>query len=462
MKKNDELTVRIEDISVSGEGIGRAEGMVLFVKDTVPGDLARVRIMKMKKTYGYARLMELLEASQDRVEPRCPSARSCGGCQLQHMSYARQLQFKTEKVRNNLMRIGGFDEALLQQIMEPIIGMEDPWRYRNKAQFPVGKDSNGHIVTGFYAGRTHRIIPNRDCVLGIEENQEILDLIIAHMEQYHIEPYDESTGKGLVRHVLIRSGYSTGELLVCLIINGTELPYAEELADRLFTVPGMTSLSLNVNRSRGNRILGEEVILLRGRATITDTIGAVRYQISPISFFQVNPVQTEKLYATALEYAGLTGGETVWDLYCGIGTISLFLAQKAARVYGVEIVPEAVRDAESNAELNGFGNTRFFAGKAEEILPEFYENERQQGRKPYADVMVVDPPRKGCDAALLETMLKMRPERIVYVSCDSATLARDLKILAAGGYELRRVRAADMFPQGVHVETVVLMSKKDK
>ena len=452
MKKDDLIEVTIEDLSEEGTGIGKFEGMTFFIKDAVIGDRVRAKIMKLKKTYGFARLMEVLTPSPDRVEPLCPVARQCGGCQIQAMSYEAQLAFKTRKVENNLKRIGKFEEIP----MESIIGMEDPFHYRNKAQFPFGKNRDGKIITGFYAGRTHSIIENTSCHLGKEVKEEILEKILAWMNVFHVEPYNEATGKGLMRHSLIRCGFRTGEIMVCLVINGRKIPGEEALVDSLKIIPGMTSISLNVNKEKTNVILGREVINLWGRPYIEDYIGEVKYQISPLSFFQVNPVQTERLYGKALEYAGLTGEETVWDLYCGIGTISLFLARKARKVYGVEIIPDAIEDARRNASLNGFTNTEFYVGKAEEVLPEKYEKEGVR-----ADVIVVDPPRKGCDETLLSTMVKMQPERIVYVSCDSATLARDLRYLCDNGYELKRVCPADMFPQTVHVETVVGLQRKD-
>lgn len=450
-KKNDIVTVKIEDMSHDGSGIGKADGYTLFIKDAVIGDEVEAKIMKTKKNYGFARLMNVLVPSPDRTEPKCPKARACGGCQLQFLSYEKQLEFKKNKVEGNLRRIGGFRDFSIEKVM----GMENPWRYRNKAQFPFGKDKDGNIVTGFYAGRTHAIIPNRNCYLGVEENEEILNLIIEYMEENHVEPYHEETGKGLVRHALIRYGFTTKEIMVCLIINGDSLPKKDRLIERLVKIPGMTSITANVNKKRSNVILGEKILPLWGQGYITDYIGNVKYQISPLSFYQVNPVQTVKLYETALAYAGLTGNETVWDLYCGIGTISLFLAQKAKQVYGVEIVPAAIEDAEKNAELNGIENAEFYVGKAEEVLPREY---KEKGI--YADVIVVDPPRKGCDEELLSTMLAMRPERIVYVSCDSSTLARDLKILCSEEYRLERVAVCDMFPASVHVETVALLTRK--
>ena len=450
-RKNDLVTLEIEDCGIDGEGIGKADGFTVFVKDAVIGDTVTAKIIKAKKNYGYGRLMEVLKPSPYRVEPKCEFARQCGGCQLQALSYDQQLVFKTNKVKGHLERIGGFTDIP----MEPIIGMDELFHYRNKAQFPVGRNKEGKIVTGFYAGRTHNIIENRDCALGVAENKEVLDCVIAHMEKYRIEPYNEATGKGLVRHVLIRYGYFTKEVMVCLILNGNKLPKEEQLVKSLCEIPGMTSITINVNKKHSNVILGEKIRLLWGQEYITDRIGDISYQISPLSFYQVNPMQTQKLYAKALEYADLHGQETVWDLYCGIGTISLFLAQKAKFVRGVEIVPAAIENAKENAKLNGLENTEFFVGKAEEVLPREYKKNGV-----YADVIVVDPPRKGCDETLLETMIEMNPERIVYVSCDSATLARDLKYLCERGYELRKVCPVDQFGMTVHVETVVLLSHK--
>ena len=445
MRKDDLITVTIEDLSSEGLGVGHYDGMAFFIKDTVIGDVAEAKIMKLKKTYGYARLIRLITPSPDRIAARCPVARQCGGCQIQAMRYSAQLRFKEAKVRNNLVRIGKFEHPP----MEPIIGMEEPFRYRNKAQFPVGMSKDGRIIAGFYAGRTHAIIECEDCLLGVEENRVILDLVLEYMKEYHISPYEELTGKGLVRHVMIRKGFATGEVMVCLIVNGDSLPHVDALVERLRTIQGMASITLNINREQTNVIMGREIKLLWGQPYIEDTIGSVRFRISPLSFYQVNPLQTEKLYNKALEYAGLTGEETVWDLYCGIGTISLFLAQRAKQVYGVEIVPAAIEDAKANAALNGMTNAEFFVGKAEEVLPEKYEKEGIT-----ADVIVVDPPRKGCEESVLATMVQMAPKRIVYVSCDSATLARDLKYLCHHGYELTRCCPTDMFGNSVHVETV--------
>lgn len=491
MKKNDKFTVMIEDMSESGEGIGKLDGYIWFIKDAIIGDLVEASVMKMKKSYGFARLVRILTPSEYRVEPKCPVARQCGGCQIQAMSYGQQLKFKEQKIYNNLTRIGKFEnivrvldetaagtsaagisagaaeqEPMLDEAGSfagehkiqflPIMGMEHPWRYRNKAQFPFGKNKDGEIITGFYAGRTHAIIEQEDCLLGVEENKIILEIIRTFMKEYAIEPYDETTHTGLVRHALIRKGFRTGEIMVSLVLNGAvkQLKSPEVLVSRLVeAVPGMSSISCSINKEKTNVIMGKELVNLYGPGYITDYIGEIKYQISPLSFYQVNPVQTEKLYGTALEYAGLTGEETVWDLYCGIGTISLFLAQKAKQVYGVEIVPEAIDDARENARINGMENVEFFVGKAEEVLPEQYEKNHV-----YADVIVVDPPRKGCDQVCLDTIIKMAPKRVVYVSCDSATLARDLRYLTDRGYQVEKVRGCDMFGHSGHVETVIMMT----
>lgn len=518
-KKNDHVTVTIEDIGSDGEGIGRVEGFTLFVKDAVIGDTVEAKIVKSKKTYAYARLEKVIQPSPFRVEPKCPYHRQCGGCQLQALSYEKQLEFKARKIRNNLIHIGGFDAEYIDARMEPILGMEEPFHYRNKAQYPVGCDRNGNIITGFYAGRTHNIIANTNCYLGVPENETILNTILEYMRTNHVSAYDEATGEGLVRHILIRTGFTSGEIMVCLVINKKManssykeakpqrnkegnvlsqyefLPDQGELLRKLEQIKGMTSVSVSINTEKTNVIMGKEVFTIWGSPTISDTIHVrdmkkegypltgqeLTFKISPLSFYQVNPLQTERLYSTALEYAELTGKETVWDLYCGIGTISLFLAAAAKKVYGVEIVPQAIEDARENARRNHIENAEFFVGKAEEVLPEFYErmsNGEVHGKVHndklldeggqqnlvgndssmlHPDVIVVDPPRKGCDAACLATMLKMKPERIVYVSCDSATLARDLRVLCDGGYEVKRIRGCDMFSQSVHVECIIMM-----
>ena len=451
LKKNDLVTLSITDLGSSGEGIGKVDGFTLFVKDALIGDTVQAKIIKMKKSYGYGRLMGILKPSPYRTEARCPQARACGGCQIQPLAYENQLIYKENKVRELLERVGKIGEYR----MEPIIGMEEPWYYRNKAQFPVGQNKEGDIVAGFYAGRTHSIVPVDECFIQHPMNRPLMNIVKKWMKDYKVPPYNEVNHTGLVRHIFTRIGKYTGEIMVCLVINGKRIPAADEFVNALKNVPGMASICLNINQEKSNVILGSTVKCLWGKPYITDKIGDVAYQISPLSFFQVNPVQTQKLYRTALEYAGLTGEETVWDLYCGIGTISLFLAQCAKKVYGVEIVPQAIEDARKNALLNHIENAEFFVGKAEEVLPEQYEKYGV-----YADVIVVDPPRKGCDEKLLQCMVQMAPKRIVYVSCDPATLARDLHFLEGHGSKVERVRCVDMFSHSVHVESVALLSRK--
>ena len=468
MQKNDLIELAIEDIAADGAGIGRYNGMIFFVKDTVVGDLVLAKITKQKKTYGYARLMEIKEASPFRVEPCCLYARSCGGCQIQELEYQKQLDFKQDKIKNDLIRIGGFEEEFLEKVMEPIVGMEEPFAYRNKAQFPIGRNAAGEIIAGFYAGRTHNIIANTDCALGVPENKIVLETVLSYMKECGVSAYDEKTKSGLVRHVLIRYGFDSKEIMVCVVINGKRLPAESVLIERLCEIAGIKSISVNINRKDTNVILGECTRTIWGEAFITDALylrdtedfsrlgEKTAYQISPQSFYQVNPLQTEKLYSLALEYAGLTGKEIVWDLYCGIGTISLFLARRAKWVYGVEVVPEAIADARENAKLNGIGNVTFLTGKAEEVLQEEEAGEIMRR----ANVIVVDPPRKGCDQQCLETMLRVQPERIVYVSCDPATLARDLRVLCDGGYEVKKVRGVDQFGHTVHVEVACCLQRK--
>lgn len=455
LKKNDLCQVTIEDMGSDGEGIGKINGYTLFVKDAVIGDHIEAKIMKAKKNYAYAKLEKVLIPSSFRVQPRCAFYKQCGGCQIQALSYEKQLEFKQNKVKNNLIRIGSIDPNYLDLIMEEPVGMEEPFFYRNKAQFPLGKNKEGKTITGFYAGRTHTIIENTECALGVKENQKILEIVLNYMKDYQVEPYEEAEHKGLIRHVLIRKGFSTGQLMVCLVINENQLPKEEKLVQELCTVENMTSISLSVNKEKTNVIMGKKIRLLYGRSQIEDQIGEITFKISPLSFYQVNPVQTERIYSRALEYAMLTGEETVWDLYCGIGTISLFLAKKAKQVYGVEIIPQAIEDAKENAARNRITNVSFYVGKAEEVLPEKYEK-----KGIYADVIVVDPPRKGCEEACLSTIVQMQPKRIVYVSCDSATLARDIKYLSERGYELKKAGIFDNFPQTTHVETVCLLSNR--
>ncbi len=481
MNKNEIYEIEIEDMGTDGEGIGHIaetksvdnRGIAVFVKDTVVGDVVRIKIVKAKKNYAYGRLEEIITPSPYRVEAKCAKARSCGGCTLMHMSYEKQLEYKWNKVRNCLERIGGVEAV--GTIMEPICGMEEPYYYRNKMQFPVGLNKDGQVQIGFYAGRTHSIIDLNRCEIGHPVNNRMLQELRIWLQKWQNQTgdfnYDEERHQGLVRHILTRVGFTTGQVMVCLVINGTDLPsnckeefvmalqrgvekYNESSNENLT----LESVSININREKTNRILGDTCRTLDGTPYITDYIGEIQFRISPLSFYQVNPVQTKVLYDKAVEYADLSGEEIVWDMYCGIGTISLCLAQKAKKVYGVEIVPQAIEDAKKNAEINHLENTEFFCGKAEEVVPEFYQSGDNMGKHP--DVVVVDPPRKGCDEVLLQTIVEMAPKRLVYVSCDPATLARDVKRLGEMGYGLVKVGVVDQFCHSGHVETVVLLSQQ--
>ena len=464
-KKNEEIVIKIDDMGKDGEGIGHVDGYAFFVKGALVGETVRASVMKTKKKYGFAHLLEVVESSPHRCAPLCSVAGPCGGCSLQHMDYLGQLIFKEKKVRDCLIRLGGVNEDEIEWL--PIIGMNhselgavsEPWHYRNKAQFPVRADAAGKPAAGFFAGRSHRLIVTEKCGIQHPVIDEVVQTVLHFLRKQGISAYDEISHKGLVRHIYVRRGYYTGQIMVCLVVNGETLPKQDLFVDCMRRVKGMTSIFLNINCERTNVILGRNMKLLWGEETIEDCIGEVRYRISPQSFYQVNPVQTEKLYRTALAFADLQGDETVWDLYCGIGTISLFLASQLAangrgRVIGVEIVPEAIDNARENARQNGLSNVQFYCGAAENVVDNLVSNGTSQ-----ADVVVVDPPRKGCDAKLLDTIVEMSPKKVVYVSCDPATLARDVKILAEKGYGVKKVRACDMFPQGGHVETCVLLSK---
>lgn len=452
IKKNDYYTMTINDIGEQGEGIGKINGYTLFVNNSIIGDIIKVKVIKVKKNYGYGRLIDIIKPSPYRIEPVCNISNRCGGCQVQSLSYQKQLKYKQNKVENILKRLSG----LKQLNIKNIIGMDKPYYYRNKSQYPVGCDNQGNIIIGFYANKSHNIIQNEKCYIGNPINEVILQKIKEYMQNNNVKAYDENKHNGLIRHVLIRVAYYTNQIMVCIVINGNKLINDKELINSLKEIPNMASVSININKEKTNIILGRDVRLLWGKLYIEDYIGKIKYQISPLSFYQVNSIQLEKLYDKVLEFADLTGVETVWDLYCGIGTISLFLAQKAKKVYGVEIVKEAIEDAMCNAQINNIDNVEFYIGKVEEILPKKYNDEKIQ-----ADVIVVDPPRKGCDQLLLDTIIKIKPKRIVYVSCNPATLARDLKYLVDKEYEVIKVQPVDMFPQTVHVETIVALYKKD-
>ena len=594
-KKNDLVVLEITDLTEEGQGVGKCDGLVFFVKGTVMGEVVEAKILKVKKNYAYAKVEKLLQASPYRVTPLCPVAGKCGGCQLQHLSYEKELAWKEDRIAQSLIRIAGIPEEEVRKRGEGILGGKTE-RYRNKAQYPVQNGKELHVETeqigensaldrkektakncivdgkregninsmsvvrkelsglkmGFYGFHSHHIIEAEDCLINSAENPLILNCIKDWAREYKISGYEEETGKGLLRHIFLRKGFFTGEILLCLVLNGKSLPHGKELWEKLQRLPlraeagglqrgaevscrmdaeseadgrcgvhtereadihcgvdtereadihcgvdakseadlhcGMDAqsradvhcgenrkvpgkivgLSMNINEGRGNAILGRETLCLYGKDSIEDKIGELSFSISVPSFYQVNPVQTEKIYGKALEYAALTGEETVWDCYCGIGTISLFLAQKAKQVYGLEIVPEAIENAKKNAEKNGLQNTEFFVGAAEEVLPKWVEEQKRElsakgadcGIGDMVDVVSLDPPRKGCDEACLSAVLELSPKRIVYVSCDPGSLARDIKYLREGGYELEKWVGIDNFPRTGHVETVVLLSRK--
>lgn len=452
IKKNDIYTIKITDLGIQGEGIGKIDGYTLFVKDALPGEEVKTLVIKANKNYGYGKVLEIITPSQERVIPKCPVANKCGGCTIQHLSYSAQLKQKQNKVKQNIIRIGGFSDIEV----EPVIGMNNPYNYRNKAQYPVNCDKNG-INIGFYSLGSHKIVNCEDCFIGSKSNKEILKNIRTFIEKNNIAAYNEETGKGLIRHILIREGFYTNEIMVCMIVNSHNFKYKKQLINALKNIDGLKSLVINYNTVNSNVILGSECETIWGQDFITDKIGNLTFKISPLSFFQVNPEQTYKLYSKVLEYADLKGNEIVIDAYCGIGSISLFLAQKAKKVFGIEIVAPAIKNAKDNAKLNNIDNTEFFVGKSEEIVPKLY---RELGVKP--DVMVVDPPRKGCDKSLLNLMLDMNPKKIVYVSCDSATLSRDLKILCeTDEYIIEKIQPVDMFPHTYHVEAVCLLTNQN-
>ena len=559
-KKNDLVVLEITDLTEEGQGVGKCDGLVFFVKGTVMGDLVEARILKVKKNYAYAKVEKLLKASPYRVTPLCPVAGKCGGCQLQHLSYEKELAWKEDRIAQSLIRIAGISEEEVRKRGEGILGGETE-RYRNKAQYPVqngmelhvgkgqiGENSGldrkektaknfivdgkreGHInfmsvvreelsglKMGFYGFHSHRIIESEDCLINSAENPLILRCVKNWAREYQIPGYEEETRKGLLRHIFLRKGFSTGEILLCLVLNGKSLPYGRELWEKLQGLPlsaeegdlqsevdipremdteseadehcgvdaqseddghcglnkkvqeKIVGLCININEGQGNAILGRETLCLYGKDNIEDKIGELSFSISVPSFYQVNPVQTEKIYGKALEYAALTGEETVWDCYCGIGTISLFLAQKAKQVYGLEIVPEAIENAKKNAEKNGLHNTEFYVGAAEEVLPKWVEEQKRKlsakgadcGIGDLVDVVSLDPPRKGCDEACLSAVLELSPKRIVYVSCDPGSLARDMKYLREGGYALEKWVGIDNFPRTGHVETIALLQKEE-
>ncbi|MBM7665614.1 23S rRNA (uracil1939-C5)-methyltransferase [Solibacillus kalamii] len=444
IKKNDRQTVYIEDLTHDGNGVAKIDGYPLFIQGALPGETAEIHVMKTLKNYGFAKVMNILEKSPDRVEAPCVYFSQCGGCQLQHLSYEGQLKWKQNMVANVMKRLGKIDAPV-----HPVKGMEEPWHYRNKSQIPFAQNESGQMVAGFYKTKSHSIVDMERCLIQTGEADVVMADLKRELEILGVRPYDEKSHQGMLRHVVVRKGRATGEVMVVLVTKSKKFPQASAVIERIRAlIPNVTSIVQNVNGEKTNVIFGNDTFTLWGKDTIEDTIGNVRFEISARSFYQVNPVQTEVLYKQALDYAQLTGNERVIDAYCGIGSISLFLAQKAGHVMGVEIVEQAIEDAKRNAALNGFTNTYFEAGPAEEVIPRWYKEGKE------ADVLVVDPPRKGCDEALLNTIIEQKPKRVVYVSCNPATLARDLRILEDGGYKTQEVQPVDMFPHTTHCEAV--------
>ncbi|WP_405099603.1 23S rRNA (uracil(1939)-C(5))-methyltransferase RlmD [Oceanobacillus sp. FSL H7-0719] len=451
VKKNEYITLTFEDLTHEGNGVGKIDGYPLFVPYALPGEEAVVKVLKANKKFGYGKLVEMKKESTERVDPPCNVYYKCGGCQLQHMSYELQLDMKQNQVKNVMRKIAHLDHVPIH----PTIGLEDPWRYRNKVQIPVG-EKNGELITGFYRMRSHDIIDEMErCIIQDETNDIIVDAVREIANDLGISAYDEDKDRGVLRHIMVRTGRTTKEIMVVLITRTDKLPHQEELIQRLTEAhPQIKSIVHNINRKRTNVIFGRKTKVIWGEEYIYDTIGDIRFAISPRSFYQVNPEQTKVLYDKALEYAQIDENDVVIDAYCGIGTISLFLAQKAKKVYGIEIVPDAIEDAKMNAKINGITNAEFVVGEAEKVMPEW----KNQGFTP--DVIVVDPPRKGCEPEFLHAMIEMEPKRIVYVSCNPSTLARDLVILEEGGYETKEVQPVDMFSQTNHVEAVTLLERR--
>ncbi|WP_415322700.1 23S rRNA (uracil(1939)-C(5))-methyltransferase RlmD [Clostridium perfringens] len=454
VEKNKEYIFDIISQGYEGEGIAKIDNKYpIFIEGALKGEKVKVRIVKVNKNFAYGKLMEVLEPSEERVNPPCAIYKRCGGCKLQHASYKAQLDFKWDRVKDCVSKIGKLDPSIVKYPL----GMENPWRYRNKVQLPIGL-INGEVKIGFFAPRSHDIIDMESCLIQDEIGDKVVKLTREWIEKFNIRPYNvdgEYDEKGIVRHIMIRRGFTTNEVMIVLVTNGEKLPHKEEFVDLMVkNIPGIKSVIQNINSKKTNVILGLESKTLWGEDTISDYIGDFRFNISPLSFFQVNPTQTEVLYGKALEYANLTGNEEVFDAYCGTGTITLFLSQKAKKVYGVEIIPQAIDNAWINAKENKVENVEFFVGESEVVIPDLIN----KGVK--ADVVVVDPPRKGCDKKLLDAITNIDAKKIVYVSCDPSTLGRDLQVLEENGYKTLEVQPVDMFPNTAHIENVALLIKK--
>lgn len=449
VKKNEHYIVEIKDISSDGNGVGSIDGFAVFVPMTAVGDIVEIIAVKVLSHYAVGRLMKIIKPSPDRQDAPCPVFRRCGGCHLQHIKYEAQLELKKNFIESAFRRIGGFSDF----VCDEIIGMDEPYRYRNKCIFPIGEDKSGEIISGFYARRSHDIIPIDDCIAGSEINEDINKAVLEYMKENNIQPYNELKHSGIVRRVFIRNAVSSGEIMVVISINGDNIPRRERLIKKLRAVSSdIVSIYININKAKTNNVLGDENKLIFGNAVILDTLCGIEFKISPHSFYQINPIMTEKLYGKALELADISGDDNVMDIYCGIGTISLAAAKKAKIVAGVEIVEQAIADARENAADNMIENAVFYADSAENAVPKLIGD----GMKP--DIVILDPPRKGSDESTLKAIVSAEPKRIVYVSCNVSTLARDAKFLAEHGYFPHRCTGVDMFPHTCHVETVAVFT----
>ncbi len=450
VEKNKHYKIEITGVSSDGNGVGAIDGFTVFVPMSVTGDVAEIVVVKVLSRYAIGRVLNLITPSPMRTTPKCPVYKRCGGCHLQHIDYKSQLEIKKDFIVSAMERIGGFKGIEC----DDVIGMENPERYRNKCIFPIGLDRNGEVQSGFYAKRSHEIIPIDDCMVGSETNSKIVVAVKEYINETKVSVYDEEKHKGLVRRVFIRDGRVSGEIMVVISINGKALPKTEILVEKLKAVSeNIVSIYININESRGNSVLGLENKLIYGKNVITDTLCGIDFEISPHSFYQINPEMTEKLYGKALEFAEITDRDNVLDVYCGIGTISLAAAKKAKVVTGVEIVEQAIEDAKKNAKANGIENAKFFADSAENAVPKLIS----EGLKP--DIVILDPPRKGSDKATLKAIVSAQPKRIVYVSCNVSTLARDAKFLAELGYTPTKCTGVDMFPHTAHIEVVCCLER---
>ena len=449
LEKNKIYEAQIVDYTSEGQGIAKVEGCAVFVPNAIVGEVCRIRIEKAAKTWAAGKIVEILERSEHRINRACPVAKLCGGCAFHHMDYEEESRMKAERVRTCLNRIGGEN---LEHV--PILAAPTCEGYRNKAQYPVSV-KKGKAIAGFFRAGSHDVIENQRCLILPRESDAVKDIVIDYANQYRVMPYDEKAHKGLLRHIYVRRGAVSGQILVCLVLNGRRLPKPEVLIERLKKVPGFTTLVISVNTKPGNAVLGEEFITLYGPGYIEDTLCGLNFRLSPRSFYQVNHHQAQRLYEAAIQRAEITKNDTVLDLYCGVGTITLAMAKAAGKVIGVEVIPQAVEDAKDNAMRNGIENAEFFCGDAGQAALEL----EKQGIR--ADVVVVDPPRKGLNADTIEALHRFAPRRIVYVSCDPATLARDVALLKERGYRVKDAVAADLFPRCAHVESIVTMIREE-